>query len=340
MNRNRTLIIAEAGVNHNGSIELARRLIEVAAESGADIVKFQTFRADSIVTADAPKAQYQQVTTSHADSHLDILRKLELDLDAHLELIRYCSSCGIRFLSTPFDEGSVELLGGIGITLGKIPSGEVTNRPYLERMAATFPDLIMSTGMTTLEEIDEALQVLQDAGADRDRITLLHCTTEYPTPFVDVNLRAMGAMAERYRVPVGYSDHTLGIEVAIAAVAMGATIIEKHFTLDRTLPGPDHKASLEPGELKEMVRSIRNIEQALGDGYKRPSPSEEKNMAIARKSIILSRDKKAGEPITREDMEMKRPGDGISPMRMHEVIGRRLNADRPAGHRLGWEELS
>lgn len=340
MSARRTLIIAEGGVNHNGDMSTAKRLVDVAAEAGADIVKFQTFKSEKLVAKDAPKAAYQLENTSREESQLDMLRRLELSYEDHLELIRHCGERGIRFLSTPFDEDSIRLLHGLGIGTGKIPSGEITNKPYLEAMSTHFPELIMSTGMSTIEEIDEALKVLLDGGVRKEDVVLLHCNTEYPTPFEDVNLSAMRSLSERFGVRVGYSDHTLGIEVPIAAVALGASVIEKHFTLDRNMEGPDHKASLDPTELGEMVKAIRNIENALGDGFKKPTPSESKNKAIARKSIVLARDVKHGESLSRADLEMKRPGDGISPMRVDEVAGRTAARDLKAGQRLDWRDLS
>lgn len=320
----RTLIIAEAGVNHNGSIELAKKLIDKAAEAGADIVKFQTFKAKNIASKKAEKASYQQATTSNQESQLSMLQKLELRDEHHLELINYCKSMGIEFLSTPFDAESIYLLKGLGITIGKIPSGEITNLPYLEEMAKNFPTIILSTGMSNMSEIKDALKVLLQNGTRKENITVLHCNTEYPTPMSDVNLLAMLTIKNELGVKIGYSDHTDGIEVPIAAVALGAWIIEKHFTLDRTMEGPDHKASLEPTQLKEMVAAIRNIEVALGNGIKIPSPSEAKNIAIARKSLIAARNLQQGQIIKREDIKIKRPGTGISPMRIHEIEGKAL----------------
>lgn len=334
------LIIAEAGVNHNGQLDLALQLVDVAAKAGADVVKFQTFRPELNIAANAPKATYQEQTTGSAESQLDMVRRLELSPEAHQQLQTYARDRGIRFLSTPFDLVSIALLHGMGIGLGKIPSGEVTNLPYLRAMARAFPELIMSTGMCTLEEVGSALSVLEEAGAQRERITLLHCNTEYPTPMRDVHLRAMQTLAQTFGTRVGYSDHTLGIEVPIAAVALGAMVIEKHITLDRGLPGPDHRASLEPAELTAMVRSIRNIEQALGSPIKEPSPSELPNRAIARKSIHLKNPTPAGRAITIDDLIMLRPGDGISPMQLDQVIGRSLKSDLPAGHKLSPADLS
>ncbi len=318
----RTLIIAEADVNHNGSLEQARQLVDVAAEAGADLVKFQTFNADRLVTMTAKKAEYQQNTTDVSEPQHTMIRKLELSREMHEELIAHCRNQGIEFFSTAFDPESVELLHELGLPRFKIPSGEITNLPYLRHIGRYGKPVILSTGMATLGEIEAALEVLEQSGTSREKITVLHCNTEYPTPMQDVNLRAMLAIREAFRVNVGYSDHTLGIEVPIAAVALGATVIEKHFTLDRTLPGPDHRASLEPDELKAMVAAIRNIEQALGDGIKRPSPSELKNNPIARKSIVASRPIRTGEKLTADNLAVKRPGTGLSPMRWDEVLGR------------------
>lgn len=334
------LIIAEAGVNHNGDLDMARRLIDVAAGAGADVVKFQTFRSDLIIAANAPKAAYQERNTGRSESQLDMVRKLELSASDHEMLRSHADRKGIRFLSTPFDQESIGLLKGMGITLGKIPSGEVTNLPYLQAMARAFPDLILSTGMCTLDEVRQAIDVLEQVGALRDHITLLHCNTEYPTPMRDVHLKAMRTLADTFGTRVGYSDHTLGIEVPIAAVALGAVIIEKHITLDRTLPGPDHRASLEPAELTAMVKAIRNIEQALGSGTKEPSRSELPNRLIARKSIHLRHALGAGRTIGVDDLIMLRPGDGISPMRIGDIVGRKTNKDLPEGHKLREEDLS
>lgn len=315
-----TIIIAEAGVNHNGSMELAKRLIDAAADAGVDYVKFQTFKAANLVTKEAKQAEYQQ-RNAQDDSQYAMLKKLELSQEQHYELIEYCKQKGVRFWSTAFDMDSVDLLHELQLGLWKIPSGEITNYPYLWKIAQFGEPVILSTGMSTNDDIDAAIKALCENGLKREQITLLHCNTEYPTPMQDVNLRAMQQMKEWFGLKVGYSDHTTGIEVPIAAVALGAEIIEKHFTLDKTLPGPDHKASLEPQELKAMVSAIRNIEQALGDGEKRVSESERKNMAIARKSIVAARDIQQGELLTDENLTTKRPGNGISPMRWNEVIG-------------------
>jgi N,N'-diacetyllegionaminate synthase len=319
---NQVLIIAEAGVNHNGDLDLAKGLIDAAAQAGADLVKFQTFSADRLATAAAAKADYQTQTTGSAETQHAMLRRLELTRDMHLALIDHCHQRAIGFLSTAFDIPSLDLLAELGLERFKIPSGEITNPLYLRHVGAYGKPLILSTGMATLGEIEAALAILEAAGTPRARITVLHCNTEYPTPMQDVNLRAMVTLREAFQVAVGYSDHTLGIEVPIAAVALGATVIEKHLTLDRCLPGPDHPASLEPDEFAAMVRAIRNIEQALGDGLKRPSPSEAKNKPIARKSLVAVVPIRAGEPFTPANLTAKRPGTGISPMRWDEVIGR------------------
>jgi N,N'-diacetyllegionaminate synthase len=314
-------IIAEAGVNHNGDINLAKKLIDVAVEAGADAVKFQTFKADKVVTKSAQKAQYQKETTNKEESQYEMIKKLELNKDAYYELIHYCKSKNIIFLSTPFDHESIDLLNELGMEIFKIPSGEITNLPYLRHIGSLGKEIILSTGMANLGEIEDALDILVTSGTPKDRITVLHATTEYPCPIEDVNLRAMQTIACAFGVKTGYSDHTNGIEVPIAAVAMGATVIEKHFTLDREMEGPDHKASLEPDELKAMVKAIRNIEKALGDGIKKPSPSEIKNMSIARKSIVAARAIQKGERFSENNLTIKRPGTGISPMRWDEVIG-------------------
>lgn len=335
-----TIIIAEAGVNHNGDLAMARQLIDAAADAGADYVKFQTFLAEQIVSKQAPKAAYQNVTTDAAESQFEMIRKLELNREAHLELIAYCRQRGIKFASTAFDEPSTQLLGEFQLDFAKIPSGEITNLPYLRRIGALGQPVIMSTGMAYLGEIEAALNVLAEAGTPRERVTVLHCNTEYPTPMRDVNLRAMNTIGTALGVAIGYSDHSEGIEVPIAAVALGATVIEKHLTLDKTLPGPDHAASLEPHELKAMVQGIRNIELALGDGLKRPSASEAKNRAIVRKSIHLAKPRPAGHRLTAADLIMKRPGDGLSPMLLDEVVGRTLASDLGEETKLGHQHLS
>ena len=323
----KTLIIAEAGVNHNGSMDLACKLIDAAKAAGADIVKFQTFKATELVSRYADKAIYQKSTTDANETQFEMIKKLELSKDQHQVLMQYCIDLNIEFLSAPFDLDSIRLLHELGVKRFKIPSGEITNYLYLRTLAAYNKPVIMSTGMATLKEIQEALEVLTTHGTELKRITVLHCNTEYPTPFEDVNLKALETMRRELRVPVGYSDHTRGIEVPIAAVALGASVLEKHFTLDRTLPGPDHKASLEPGELTEMVRAIRHIENAMGDGNKQPSPSETNNMVVARKSIVAARVIKKGEVFSLENITAKRPGNGISPMRLEEIMKQKASRD-------------
>ena len=324
-----TLIIAEAGVNHNGSLEMAKRLVDAAVDAGVDIVKFQTFKADQLVKKDAKQAEYQKINVGDGnDSQYDMLRKLELSQDDHKQLFAHCRERSIRFLSTAFDFDSVDYLHSLNLGLWKIPSGEITNYPYLKKIAQFGEPVILSTGMCSMGDVEAAVNVLLENGVKKEDITILHCNTEYPTPFEDVNLKAMVAMREEFGVEVGYSDHTMGIEVPIAAVALGATVIEKHFTIDRNMEGPDHKASLEPAELKSMVKAIRNIEKAIsGDGTKHISESECKNMAIARKSIIAARDIKKGELLTEANLTVKRPGTGISPMRWEEVIGTKAIRD-------------
>lgn len=325
--RQKTLIIAEAGVNHNGDLNLARQLIEVAAASGADIVKFQTFRAERLVTRTAAKAAYQAETSGSGETQFQMLRRLELSAEDHVALIAHCAAHSIAFLSTAFDSESMDMLVSLGQTLFKVASGEITNLPYLRQIGALGGDVVLSTGMATLADIEAAIDVIEQSGTQRSRITVLHCTTEYPTPMDEVNLHAMQSIARAFGVNVGYSDHTPGIEVSIAAVALGASVIEKHFTLDRTLPGPDHKASLEPDELAAMVRGIRNIEIALGDGIKRPTPTEARNRPVARKSIVAARSIRAGELLTADALAIKRPGTGLSPMRWDEVVGRTAARD-------------
>ena len=318
----RTLIIAEAGVNHNGDLALARQLIDVAAVAGADLVKFQTFTADRLATRTAQKADYQNRTTTSTESQHEMLSRLELTDAMHHELIAHCATRKIGFFSTGFDIESVDLLVRHGQNHFKIPSGEITNLPYLRHIGRLGKSVILSTGMANLGEIEAAIDALEAAGTPRAMLTVLHCTTEYPTPMAEVNLRAMLSIHAAFGVAVGYSDHTQGIEVAIAAVAMGATVIEKHFTLDRNLPGPDHKASLEPAELNAMVAAIRNIEVALGDGIKRLTTSEARNRPVVRKSLVASRAIKSGALFTAENITAKRPATGISPMRWDEVIGK------------------
>lgn len=324
-----TIIIAEAGVNHNGNLNNAFALVDAAVEAGVDYVKFQTFKADKLVSANAKKADYQiENTQDKQESQLEMLKNLELSADDHEKLIAYCDTKNIKFFSTAFDLDSLAYLAKIGLNMVKIPSGEITNLPYLRRAAILFSEVILSTGMSTLTEIKDALQVFLNAGLPLEKITILHCNTEYPTPMQDVNLKAMLHIKETFKTAIGYSDHTLGIEIPIAAVALGATVIEKHFTLDKSMPGPDHAASLEPQELITMVQSIRNIEVALsGSGLKEPSKSEMKNIDIARKSIVASKIIKKGEIFTEENLTVKRPGTGISPMQWDNVIGQKATYD-------------
>jgi N-acetylneuraminate synthase len=324
-----TIIIAEAGVNHNGDINTAKKLIDVAANTGVDFVKFQTFKADKLASKTAKKASYQlQNINDGDDSQYSMLKKLELSEDDHLELINYCNRKGVQFLSTGFDEASIDFLNKLNIKFFKVPSGEITNKPYLQHIASKNIPVILSTGMATIPEIKDALKVLTSKGLTMNQITVLHCNTEYPTPMEDVNLKAMQTIKNELQVEVGYSDHTLGIEVPIAAVALGATVIEKHFTLDRNLPGPDHRASLEPHELEQMVKAIRNVELALsGSGKKEPSLSEQKNISIARKSIVAARKISKGEIFSSENLTVKRPGNGISPMKWDEIIGTKADRD-------------
>ena len=323
------LIIAEAGVNHNGSIETAKKMIDKAVDAGVDIIKFQTFKSEKLVSKSAQQAEYQKknIGSSSDNSQLNMLKKLELSHTDHKELIEYCNQKGIKFFSTAFDLESVDYLHSLNIGLWKIPSGEITNYPYLKKIAQFGEPVILSTGMCEMEDIEAAMKVLTDNGLSKDKISILHCNTEYPTPFKDVNLLAMNELKERFGVRVGYSDHTKGIEVPIAAVALGAEIIEKHFTLDRNTEGPDHKASLEPDELKAMVSAIRNIELALGDGHKTISESERKNIAVARKSIVAAKNIKAGEVFNENNLTVKRPGNGISPMDWEKVIGKTAKKD-------------
>lgn len=323
----KTFIIAEAGVNHNGDVELAKRLVEEAAAAGVDAVKFQTFKAERIVARQAPKASYQKEATDPDESQLQMLKKLELDEKAWPEIVQHCQDNHILFLSTPFDLESIETLAALGMPVFKIPSGEITNLPYLCKVGALGKELILSTGMADMAEIEAALDALTKAGTPRAKITVLHCNTQYPTPMEDVNLKAMATIASGFDLRVGYSDHTLGIEVPIAAVALGATVIEKHFTLDKAMPGPDHRASLEPSELQAMVTAIRNIEKALGNGVKKPSRSELPNRAIARKSIVAATLIHRGELLTEANLTTKRPGTGLSPMERDRVIGTKALRD-------------
>ena len=316
----KVFIIAEAGVNHNGSMKLAKKLIDVAVESGADAVKFQTFKAENLVSKNTEKAEYQKKTTTASESQFDMIKKLELDIETHKELITYCLEKEIMFLSTPFDHDSINLLGDLGLEIFKIPSGEITNLPYLRHIGSLKKQVILSTGMSTLQEVEDALNILISTGTLRADITVLHANTMYPTPMDDVNLNAMLTIQKKFDVAYGYSDHTLGIEVDIAAVAMGATVIEKHFTLDKAMDGPDHKASLEPKELKSMVSAIRNIEKAIGSFEKKPSPSESVNIDIVRKSIVANQIISKGDVLTDKNITVKRPGNGISPMQWDDVI--------------------
>lgn len=315
-----TIIIAEAGVNHNGNMDIAKRLIDAAADAGVDYVKFQTFKTENLVSFNAPTAEYQKAATQETSQYA-MLKQLELNEQQHIELIEYCNKKGVKFLSTAFDMDSIDLLESLNLDLWKIPSGEITNYPYLARIAATGKPIIMSTGMCDTSDINNALDALIENGATNESITLLHCNTQYPTPYEDVNLLAMNTIKSDYGLATGYSDHTQGIEIPIAAVALGACVIEKHFTLDRNMEGPDHKASLEPAELKKMVEAIRIVEQALGSASKTVSPSEAQNKSIARKSIVAKRNIHKGETLTEDNITVKRPGNGISPMKWREVIG-------------------
>jgi len=338
----KVIVIAEAGVNHNGSIDLAKQLIDAAAEAGADYVKFQTFKADKLVSTVAKKAAYQAKNLNDGDdSQYTMLKNLELSEQNHIVLKAYAAEKQIRFLSTGFDEESIDFLNSLGMDFFKVPSGEITNYPYLKHIASKKKPVVVSTGMATLGEIEAALTLLIEAGVSSGNITVLHCTTQYPTPYEDVNLKAMQTIANAFKVKVGYSDHTIGIEVPIAAVALGATIIEKHFTMDRSLPGPDHKASLEPDELKAMVTGIRNIELAIsGDGIKRPSKTELENKVVARKSIHLKRDIMKGDTILSDDLIMMRPSDGISPTMIEMVIGKKVNKNLESGSKLSFSDFS
>lgn len=321
LSSNKVFIIAEAGVNHNGSINLAKKLIDVASNAGADAVKFQSFKAENLATKQAQKAMYQKETTNIEESQFDMLKKLELSTEMHKELISYCKYKKIIFLSSPFDHESIELLDDLGLEIFKIPSGEITNFPYLRHIGKLDRKIILSTGMSNIDEVKNALDILIQAGTKKNNITVLHANTEYPTPMEDVNLKAMLTIGNTFNVSYGYSDHTLGIEVDIAAVAIGATCIEKHFTLDKNMEGPDHKASLEPNELNEMVKSIRNVELALGSDIKRPSKSELPNIQIARKSIVAKTKIKKGDLLTENNITVKRPGEGISPMKWDDILG-------------------
>jgi N,N'-diacetyllegionaminate synthase len=323
----KTFIIAEAGVNHNGSVEIAKKLIDAAVSSGANAVKFQTFKAENLVCKDMQKAEYQKKNTSKNESQYEMIKALELNKDAHFEIIEHCNKNNIMFLSTPFDHESIDLLEALKMPIFKIPSGEITNYPYLKNIAVLKKQVILSTGMSTLEEVDSAIKILLNGGVDRNNLTVLHATSEYPCPINEVNLSAMVTIGKKFNLKFGYSDHTEGIAVPISAVALGASVIEKHFTLDRNMDGPDHKASLEPHELTLMVDGIRKIEVALGDGKKNPSPSEIKNINIARKFIVASKFIKSGEVFNNSNIIAKRSGKGISPMRWNEVIGQKAKQD-------------
>jgi len=323
----KTFIIAEAGVNHNGSMEIARKLVDVAVEAGVNAVKFQTFKAENVISKFAEKAEYQCKEIGKSETQLEMVKRLELDINAHEELMDYCKRKGMMFLSTPFDLESIELLNELGVEIFKIPSGEITNLPYLRKIGGLGRKKILSTGMADMREIGNALDILLGAGTPKDSIVVLHCNTEYPTPMEDVNLKAMLTIRDTFGVNVGYSDHTPGIEVPIAAVALGATVIEKHFTLDKNMEGPDHIASLDQSELERMVTAIRNIEKAMGDGIKRPSPSELRNKPVVRKSIVATRDINKGDIFTEDNITVKRPGTGISPMEWDNIIGRKAIRD-------------
>lgn len=324
---NKILIIAEAGVNHNGNFEVAKQMVKVAKKAGADIVKFQTAVPELVMVETAPKAKYQNSSTDASESQIEMARSIHLPLSDYKKLKEYCNNQGIEFLSTPFDSKSIDTLSDIEVETFKIPSGEITNYPYLRKIGQLNKQIILSTGMSVENEIAAAIDLLVKSGTKRSNISLLHCTTEYPAPFADVNLLAMKTMTEKFHLPVGYSDHTVGIEVSIAAAALGAVIIEKHFTLDKNMKGPDHKASLEPDELEAMVKAIRNIELSLGDGKKKVSVSEKKNIPIARKSIVAFSNIKKGEPFTESNLTTKRPGTGLNPMEWPNVIGRLAKRD-------------
>lgn len=330
-------IIAEAGVNHNGDLDLARRLVDAAAAAGADAVKFQTFRAERVVSRGAPKAEYQKATTSPDESQLEMLRRLELSPEAHRELAGYARERGILFLSTPHDQESIDLLADLGVPAFKVGSGDLTNLPYLRHLARKGRPILLSTGMATLGEVEEALAVIFAEG--NREVVLLHAVSSYPAPPEDCNLRAMGTLAAAFRVPVGFSDHTLGLEVALAAVALGACVIEKHLTLDRSLPGPDHKASLEPEEFRAMVEGIRRVERALGDGVKRPAPSEENTRVVARKSLVAATEIPPGTRIRPEMVAVKRPGTGLPPRCLDAILGRETRRGIPADQPITWEDL-
>ncbi|MGH7356558.1 MAG: N-acetylneuraminate synthase [Candidatus Rokuibacteriota bacterium] len=332
-----TFVVAEAGVNHNGDLDMARRLVDAAADAGADAVKFQTFRADALVSQRAPKAAYQRETTGIDESQRDMLRHLELGRDAHADLAEHAERRSLLFFSTPFDEGSADLLEAIGVALLKVPSGEITNLPLLRHLARKGRPLLVSTGMSTLDEVERAVAVIQAEGCSS--VALLHCVSAYPAPAAETNLRAMDTLRDRFHCPVGLSDHSLGVEIAIAAVARGAEIVEKHLTLDRNLPGPDHHASLDPKEFTAMVRAIRAVESALGNGDKRPMPCEADTRRVARRSLVAAGPIRAGDVLTRERVAVKRPGTGISPTDLDRVVGRRVRRNVDADELLQWEDL-
>lgn len=331
-------IIAEAGVNHNGSLDLALQLVDAAKAIGADAVKFQTFRADLLASRSAQKAPYQERTTASGESQFQMLQRLELDGPAHRRILAHCEEVGVQFLSSPFDSQSADLLDEINVPLYKIPSGEITNIPFLEHLARKGKPLILSTGMSTLGEVEEAVRVLQNAGAQQ--LTLLHCVTEYPAPYDQINLRAMQTLNQAFGLPVGYSDHTPGIEISVAAVAMGAEVIEKHLTLDRTLPGPDHHASLEPAEFQQMVQAIRHVEAALGDGIKKPAACELPNRPVARKSVVAARALASGHRLAAGDLDIKRPGSGLAPGLLPTLLGRTLRTAIEKDEAIGWDHLA
>jgi N,N'-diacetyllegionaminate synthase len=335
----KVIIIAEAGVNHNGNIDLAYKMIDVAKEAGADYVKFQTAVPELVYSANTPKAEYQIRNTGSDEPQIEMAKKIHLPVGVYKDLAGYCKKTHIKFMSTPFDHVSIEVLAKLDMDYFKIPSGEITNLPYLKKIGKIGKPVILSTGMSKLGEIEDAIEVLISCGLTQDQLTILHCNTEYPTPMRDVNLLAMNSIASAFGIHVGYSDHTAGIEVPIAAVAIGATMIEKHFTLDKSMEGPDHKASLDPQELKDMVKAIRNIEKAMGTGLKRPTESEKKNMNIARRSIHMVKDFPAGHILAENDIIMKRPGDGISPMEMDSVIGKKLVKAVKGDEKLKWEYI-
>ena len=333
---NQTLVIAEAGVNHNGDVGLAMELVDAAVRAGADVVKFQTFKAQNITTKNADKAYYQKEASGCAASQLLMLRHLELMPEQHVQLLRHCNECGIKFLSTAFDHESIDLLASLRLGLWKIPSGEITNHPYIRKIGSFGQPVLLSTGMSNIGEIESAISVLEEAGSSRKQITVLHCTTEYPAPLDEVNLSAIHSLRQTFGLPVGYSDHTDGISIPIAAVAMGATVVEKHLTLDCSMEGPDHRASLEPSQFADMVKGIRAVERALGDGIKRPTPSEQRNILTIRKSIVASQKINAGDQYSVENITVKRPGTGISPIHWDALIGRRAQRSYAADELIEW----